>query len=82
MELEPSFYRLHVKLADAYAHLTGPGTGVRRAIESCAAAAALALLMALIHLVSCGCGSNACLCVYTYVLLCLSGSSGHSRRRH
>jgi hypothetical protein len=59
MELEPSFYRLHVRLLDGYTRKVAPSS--RKAIEWCLFATAVALLLLLAHLHVMFVGSSACL---------------------
>ena len=51
MELEPSFFRLHVRVLDTYTRLVGPST--RQSLENATLAVACILLAILVHLVCC-----------------------------
>jgi hypothetical protein len=59
MELEPSFYRLHVRLIDGYTRKVRPAA--RQAIEWGLLAATVALVALLVHLHVSFVGSSACL---------------------
>lgn len=59
MELEPSFYRLHVRLVDLYTRNVSPRA--RKLVEGCLLAMTVGLFLLLVHLHTSFMNNSACL---------------------